>query len=255
VVGIALNPQSSERDFWNFCFDDHVHSDVPAIIAAVKAKTGVARVHWVGHSMGGMVVLAGAGFGITSELASLTCLGSPSRFEWSVARTKLLAFLGSSAGWRRVPLPRMGRFAFLAALLVQWISWRGPLNGRNVRLRDLLRGFVNIPNYVSIGLMRQVRSWMQTKLFIDRRGHDYLENYGQGACPALFFAGTVDSVADPRSVYIGYERWGHADKKYLELGRAAGHKRDYGHTDLAIGERIQTEVFPDIVQWIDKYDH
>ena len=44
-----------ERD-WTV--DDLVHYDVPAILDYVERRTGHDRVNWVGHSLGGMLVLA-----------------------------------------------------------------------------------------------------------------------------------------------------------------------------------------------------
>jgi len=41
---------------WNI--DDHITKDIPAVLAFVKEKTGHAKVNWVGHSMGGMIICA-----------------------------------------------------------------------------------------------------------------------------------------------------------------------------------------------------
>lgn len=253
-TGMALNPKSTTPDYWTFNFDDHAHFDVPAIIEAVKIKTGSPKVHWIGHSMGGMVVLAGAANGVTDHLASLTCLGSPSRFTWAVGRTKWLAKLGSTLRWRRAPLPEFGRFTLFGAYLLRLLVWKGPFNGRNIRSKDLLQAFAVLPNYVSIGMLRQIHQWMQTGLFIDRQGKDYLEDYNKGNCPALFIAGTGDSVASPKAVRIGFEHWGHPDKKYCELGRGFGHIHDYGHIDLAIGSSAPKEIFPEILAWLEAHD-
>ena len=45
---------SDRPEAWDL--DDHVYRDIPAILGAVRRASGRDRVHWVGHSMGGVVL-------------------------------------------------------------------------------------------------------------------------------------------------------------------------------------------------------
>jgi pimeloyl-ACP methyl ester carboxylesterase len=68
-------PPPKDLDYdWDL--DDYLLEDVPAAIAAVKAKTGRKKVFYVGNSMGGML---GYGYaGCHDDLAGLVTIGAPS---------------------------------------------------------------------------------------------------------------------------------------------------------------------------------
>ncbi len=61
---------------WRWDIDSYFLYDVPAAVAAVKAKTGREKIFYVGHSMGGML---GYGYaGCHDDLAGLVAIGAPS---------------------------------------------------------------------------------------------------------------------------------------------------------------------------------
>ncbi|CAG0892516.1 unnamed protein product [Cyprideis torosa] len=49
------NPDISDKDYWNFSFDEHGKYDVPAMVNHVKESTGQEKMFYVGHSMGTMM--------------------------------------------------------------------------------------------------------------------------------------------------------------------------------------------------------
>jgi pimeloyl-ACP methyl ester carboxylesterase len=65
------------KDFdWGWDLDSYLLEDIPAAVAAVKARTGRAKVTFVGNSMGGML-----GYGYAAQhddLAGLVTIGAPS---------------------------------------------------------------------------------------------------------------------------------------------------------------------------------
>jgi polyhydroxyalkanoate synthase len=85
-----------ERRF-GWAFDDYLLYDVPAAMAYAKQITGAAAVHWVGHSMGGILGYAHLARGGSADVRSMTVIGasldyseSPSRFHSLVAFRALL---------------------------------------------------------------------------------------------------------------------------------------------------------------------
>jgi pimeloyl-ACP methyl ester carboxylesterase len=66
---------------YSWTFDDHLSHDVPAIINHVMNRTGAQSVHWVGHSMGGMLICAYLSEQQTPRIRSAVTLGSPSDFS------------------------------------------------------------------------------------------------------------------------------------------------------------------------------
>ena len=56
---LTINQRSlGKAAFSEYSVDDHINYDVPAVIALVKEKTQAKKLHWVGHSMGGMIMFA-----------------------------------------------------------------------------------------------------------------------------------------------------------------------------------------------------
>src|SRR5262249_3588950 len=61
---------------WGFSFDDYLYRDVPAALAKVLATSGAPAVHWVGHSMGGILLYAQLAALGSAKLVSGVAIGS-----------------------------------------------------------------------------------------------------------------------------------------------------------------------------------
>src|SRR5205085_2371515 len=57
--------------------EDYVYHDAPAALHTVLRETGARQVHWVGHSMGGMIAYALLISPVHKKIASAVTLGSP----------------------------------------------------------------------------------------------------------------------------------------------------------------------------------
>jgi len=55
----TLDPKS--KAYWMFDWEDMGTHDTPAVIEMIKAKTGFAKVNYIGHSEGTSQIMAGAG--------------------------------------------------------------------------------------------------------------------------------------------------------------------------------------------------
>lgn len=88
----------------------HLELDCPALLAGVREQAGVERVHWIGHSMGGLLgcaLLPGA-----PPLASLTAVATPLVLGASRPLVRLASLLvGPFASFaprrRRIPMQRL----------------------------------------------------------------------------------------------------------------------------------------------------
>jgi len=62
-------------------------------------------------------------------------------------------------------------------------------------------------------------------------------------------------MAPPESVVaacrIGQQT---VERKCMIFGKETGCIEDYGHMDLLFGIRVQQEVFPQILKWLDEHD-
>lgn len=105
-------PLPADLDYaWDI--DSYFLEDVPAAVAAVKAKTGRDAIFYCGHSMGGMLGYGFASLG--SDLAGLVTIGAPADPGKGYLLLRLLAHLGPAF-----------ELAVDAALLARWgRSWAG----------------------------------------------------------------------------------------------------------------------------------
>jgi predicted alpha/beta hydrolase len=242
-------PPGWKRREWSF--DDMVRLDIPAVLDLVRAKAGAARVHWVGHSMGGMLgyaFLQGPG---ADKVRSLVAVASPATFEHASALPLPVGLLRRFRGLGRVPQRSLARW------LAPFAGWfhvpgsdvalaKGSLEGRIVR-----RVMANLAEDLPYGVAAQFAEWLRVGDFRDVAGkRSWRDGLAGVSTPTLFVAGTVDRLAVPGAVRAGFERLGTADKEYRLLGKAYGQAADYGHGDLLLSRHAPAEVFPLIEDWL-----
>lgn len=253
--GASDSPGIARSDVpYSWEFDDHLEKDVPTVIQGVLEQTGAPSLHWVGHSMGGMLVLAHLATSDSNAIASALALGSPTDF--SKMKTRAVGTLMAAKPLLKLtpfmPLPLLGRL-FLPLF-----------NGRAM-------GFFNADNtdpetsrktvalaseaVTSSTLWLNFGRFVETKRFAPEKGALYMENLPASRIPVMAIAGAKDAIAPPKSVTWLSEVPGHAgERKGLVLGKASGCAQDYGHVDLLIGRRVTEEVYPIVLQWIEEHD-
>lgn len=236
-------------------FDDYVTQDLPAAIAAVRARHGAERVHWVGHSMGGLVLYALLGRDPDAPVRSAVTVGSPIRVSvpwWLRAGIRVAAAVRLPVCW--------GRLAFLAAPVTAWVP-HPPLsllvNTRNVRPRRLRAALANLVSDVSAGELAHFAHMACRGRFTSHDGaHDYAGALARVRAPVLVIAGSVDRLATPAAVRTGFDLMGGASggHRYRLVGRETGDPADFGHGDLLIGDHAPAVVFSEVGDWLEAHD-
>jgi len=235
-----------------YLFDDYVRGDAPAALARVRQLTGAERVHWVGHSMGGLVLYGILQGEHASAIASAVAVASPGDFG-SVYRIPLLFPL-----WRLLRhLPRVDQ-AFLAAALAPLLFLvpdkvkRLLYNPRNVERFLIHRAVCHLISDVSRGEMLQFYDCMDCGDFRTLDGeHSYREGFASMKAPLLLLAGSRDALCPPESARSVFEAVTDPRKEMRVFGKASGHQEEYGHGDLLIGTYCEAEVYPHIVRWLE----
>ncbi|MSP24315.1 MAG: alpha/beta fold hydrolase, partial [Myxococcales bacterium] len=74
--GASESAQRTGPRRFDWCLDDYLAKDVPAALAAVQSMTGVEGVHWIGHSMGGMLLYTQLATGGSAAIRSGITVGS-----------------------------------------------------------------------------------------------------------------------------------------------------------------------------------
>ena len=261
-----------ERYNWNV--QTFLDFDVPAILHAVQEESGQRQLLWVGHSMGGMLLLAyliSAGLNKdknlydTSILKAGITVGSPVVFDQPSLIA--LAMLYKSTFLSRLPyIPTdflsnflsIMRFALESPLTFHFWNWKNmEQNNKILYLKD---GIDNIAQ----GVMRDFMEYVLVGDFCSSDGKiNYRENLFLINTPLLVIGGSVDAMASEKSQTALYENISSADKELRIFGTHGYIKRegqvipmkdrtDYGHVDLTLGLRSKDDVWPYMLNWLRK---
>jgi pimeloyl-ACP methyl ester carboxylesterase len=241
-------PRSGWRKPWGWRFDDYLQHDLPAIINFVKNKSGTARVHWIGHSMGGMLMLAYLGSMEQESIQSFCTIGSPAIFTYDWYPV----FLGriTKALLSIFPIFLNRFFARIIAPVFLVINSEKYGYRRGIIPRFFANGVAN----VSSNVLKQFLDWIETGGFFSADGKtDYQENLKNITRPYLSVVGRFDFVASPRMCRFTFDRIGSRDKNLVVLGKEAGQNQEYEHLSILLGLNAREEVFPLIREFLQHH--
>jgi pimeloyl-ACP methyl ester carboxylesterase len=265
VVELRGAGRSTRPTWWNgkrydWTFEDYVYHDAPAALQKVLHETGAHQVHWVGHSMGGMIAYALLMSPVHQKIASAVTLGSPTMskvgdplLDFGVPYRSVLRFLP-----RRVPIGTLARLgAPFAALLARVISrtinelgWC-PGNG-DVRLYRTL--MLTAVDDLPASLLQEFARWYETKAMVDRyHMFDFTEQLERIQTPILIIAGSKDKLTPACDLEEVYRRVASRDKAFQIIGKQQGFAHDYSHADLVLGLHAPDDVYPVVVGWLDRH--
>lgn len=242
---------------YTWTFEDHLKKDLPAIVDYVLERTGAPAVHWVGHSMGGMLGLAYVAANNDPPIASMTAMGSPVDFT----KMRMRAFPVMAKLRRLLYLTHIPPMPFVGRLIIPVAH----------RLPRFLLGLFHPPNIkpsiarraVALGstLITSRDLWMDFGRYIEtgvlgpENGQPYMEQLSKSKVPILSIAGAADRMAPPESVPAlcnpGKDR---GRRECVTLGKESGCVEDYGHIDMLLGIRAEQEVFAPVLDWLASHD-
>jgi pimeloyl-ACP methyl ester carboxylesterase len=245
----------SDRYRSPYVFDDYVKYDAPAALSHVCSETGATRVHWVGHSMGGLILYGLLQGGRAAEIASGVAVASPGDFH-NVRRIPMLFPLWRLARY----LPRIHQ-RFLASVFAPVVPWLPSsfqalvFNPRNTEKKLIQRAVCHLICDVSRGEMLQFYDCMRNQEFRSFDGeHSYAKGFAYMKGPLLLLAGTRDPLCPPESIGFVYRSMQSDQKELRIFGKEHGQLEEYGHGDLLIGKHCETEVYPHILRWLETSD-
>ncbi len=235
-------------------FDDYVRFDLPAVIDAVRRRHDAVRVHWVGHSMGGLVLYAYLARHPEAHVRSAVTVGSPVRLHlpwWARWSARIPAWAP-----RMAPILQ-ARLAFLIAPFVGlWYPGlvRYIIHPEHTRARRVRRAVANLVADISGPELQHFSHMVLSGEFSSLEdGFDYRAGMADIRVPMLVMAGNRDLLARAEGVREGYECLGSPEKRYCLMGSETG-QVDFGHGDLLIGDYAPKLVFPEIEAWLLQHD-
>lgn len=231
--------------------DSYATLDLPAAIAAVKARTGAPSVDVVAHSMGGLVLYAYLARGGT-QVHAAAVLGSPVRLRLGDSAETFIQEKGESIGARIGVLPNE-RLSKLSAKAVGKIpgpvdqfAGNPPVNTSWETLSALVEfGSADVPG----GVLRQFQRSIARDGFVSADGSiDYVAKLAEVRTPVMVVAGKIDRICLVDGAKAAYQRLG-GPKRFEVIGVHTGAEADYGHADLIVGDAAPLEVWPKLEQW------
>lgn len=241
---------------WSWGFDDHLQKDVAAAIDCVLAHTHAAAVHWIGHSMGGMLGLSRVAAHDGSPIASVVALGAPCDFSQIPPRIFALLLRLKSA-LKLIHLVPTGILARISIPVLGFLPpyIQGLYHAANID-PTTARRIVTLGSaaIMSSQLWLDFGRFLETGVFATNDGAPYLELLGRSEVPMLSIAGAADLLAPPASVNSQCAQPGlSGERTYLVMGKDSGCQEDYGHMDLLLGNRADQEIYPVIADWLERY--
>lgn len=238
-----------------YAFDAYWREDYPAAIARIREVTGAAQVDVVGHSLGGMALYAYLSQGGDGVGAAVT-LGSPTRLDFGGDVSTLLPRLrgiypfagGSIPVWAmaQATVPLQGEIPSDPFLLL----CANPDNlPRETWKRLIANGLADIESDVVLQLADALE---HGRFGSADRTLDFRADMARIRTPTLVVAGKLDRLGTPAAVRDGFRALG-GPKAWRLVGVETGARADYGHMDLIVGNRADSEVWPHLLEFLRRH--
>ncbi len=240
------------QDLDAISLEDYILKDLPAAIKHIQKMSGHSQVHWVGHSMGGMLLYAYAQHFGTEELASGVTLGSPvdasgrDGVNLPNLSTKFARFWPAGAAYLfRGFVPIGVRFGFGS-----WVS----ANFDNLPSGAGTHLFFNMFERPSVRVLDQITGVLLNESLTLMDGNINLrEAFNSLKLPLLFFCGQRDPFLTPRVAQDLDASAADGERILRVLSMNHGCHADYAHLDLLIGKNAAKEVFEPIADWVEAH--
>jgi pimeloyl-ACP methyl ester carboxylesterase len=243
-----------ERGESSWTVDDLVRFDLPAILDYVQRETGQGRVNWIGHSLGGMMIFPFLELSTEPQrIANFVGMGSTIIQATTPQKDMLRANLAIRGILSIASAGRLGRPLTYVRLPGLGMIDRFYYSAENVDRSTISRFYGYTLEDPGPGALRQFAPYLRSGhlLSADRR-IDYSARLGEVTVPTLMVAGAGDLISDVPSTRMTFDALGSVDKTLLVFGKANGHVDDYGHCDLTWSRHAPREVFPVVIEWLDR---
>lgn len=255
--GSSQPPKNSENELWNYSFDDYVLLDVPTLVETVLKHTKQTKVHWVGHSMGGIVLYGYLQRVRQDTIQSATVVGSPPYIldhNQNLLRVAENAH-GLAKRFRMLPNKTATQLGAPLAAAPFLDEMRLVWNYDNLQPDVARLAAANAVSNLSSNIVMQILNHGRAGPIVSQDNqHNYTSAMNRIRVPIFFVAGALDQLAPPAVLMYGYRSVASVDKRLEVLGKANGYRADYGHMDMCIGKHAPEEVFGLLGDWIVDHD-
>jgi pimeloyl-ACP methyl ester carboxylesterase len=243
-----------ERGESAWTVDDLVRFDVPAVLDYVQRETGQSRVNWIGHSLGGMMMFPFLELSPEPErIASFVGMGSTIIQATTPQKDMLRANMAIRGLLHVASAGRLGRpLTYFRMPGMETID-RFYYTAENVDRRTISRFYGYTLEDPGPRALLQFAPYLRNGHLLSADGRiDYAARLAEVTTPTLMVAGAKDLISDVPSTRMTFDALGSTDKTLDVFGKGNGHVADYGHCDLAWSRYAPREIFPVIIDWLDR---
>jgi predicted alpha/beta hydrolase len=246
-VGNAFHQDKIKRLEWTF--DDQLKYDVSAFINSIGKETGHYKFHWIGHSMGGALLLAYLCSTDNSIIQSGIIAGAGFEVSNRIGTTELQIKLLNALRIKRIPLKALAILSkpFFRFIPDQYGYFSKKLTGYTNCI-EIMKDIHNIPTSL---MMYSLKSYRKNGFRDINDKLIYSEKAKNVSTPLLFISGDEDLAWIPSVVEENLKFFSQGNAQILPLGKAYGHENNYGHLDLLMGKNSEKEVFPEILKFLN----
>ena len=253
-AGYSSRPSKKNGLEWSWTFDDYVNHDIPTALSVIERVTGYRQVHWLGHSLGGMIAYAYLITHGDERIRSLVTVGSPSfsrlsngLFDRVLGLRNIVKFLPK--------MPYEGTGVLLVPVMPVFKETVGWLFGhpRNMQTKTLSQLIRVLPSDLPTTLVLQLADWYEEGGFADATGTvNYCDELEKIKVPSLLIVGEKDLLTPPADIRVVFDGIRSEDKRLDIVGTSSGCRYDYGHIDPILGRWAPEEIWPSIRNWFDR---
>ena len=255
----AQNRNPSKAFFNEYSVDDHINYDLPAVIELVKQKTQAKKVHWIGHSMGGMIMFAYLATHPESaqDVDSFVAVSVPMIMFHPLNNAMQMHVDNVDAIKAGNVVLSTTPDSLVARILGKWVppttSETLFLNRENVTDGTLRFLGLWAQEGISTGQITQLLDLAAEQEFysLDKKIY-YTALLSKVTTPTFFLVGQLDNMSTVGAVKYSHREVSSQQKAFRLFGRINGHRANYGHDDIIIGRHAKAEVFPEILKWLDE---
>ncbi len=254
-LDVADVPEDLQKLDWTV--DDQINKDVPATINYVLKQTGAKKVHWIGHSLGSMIMFAYLGTIDQSKIDTFIAISAPMYcirplndvYEMMIKQSNFVKIGNIAAGTNLRAV-----IGTLAGGLLENPVDHLFLNEDNVDAETFHAFYYYCQDDISPGQLNQLLKYLKTGHFVSMDGKiDYTASVANIKVPVLQIVGQLDNMISPGLAKVVYTKIGSKDKDIRIFGTINGYRSNYGHDDIIIGRHAREDVFPYIKSWLDKH--
>lgn len=245
LTNVSGNPK-----YANWVLDDYSFKDVPAVLKYVRNATGQRKVYWVGHSMGGIVMLCYLIKNSDPDIAGLVTVGS----QLTMPPGKIVqTYIEQLQFLRLMELQGDSSKIAKAKEIAQATSddmFYNPYN-RDPQIASMLHSIGS--DTPSVGVLGQYLELVSSGELKTYNNTFNFSNYASKiTVPYLIMGGGADELAPPQVQQFLYQHVSSKDKTLDILGTSNGYSINYGHNDSLVSMRAAQEVYPRILNWLDQ---